>query len=54
LEFRVGEDVDLLEGVGVARAGAPDLAFGVVAEVAAGLGVEDDVRLLTHLFASQF
>lgn len=44
LEFGVGEDVDLLEGELVGDAGALDFALRVFAEVAAGFGVETDVR----------
>ena len=49
LEFGVGEDVDLLEGELSGAARPLDLAPGVLAEVAARLRVEDDVR-----FGSQF
>ena len=48
LEFWVGEDVNFLEGVLAGAACAFDLALGFVAEVAAGFGVEKDVRFLCH------
>src|ERR1043165_2478177 len=51
LKFGVGEDVDLFKGELTCAAGACNLALGFVAEVAARLRVEGDVRSVGHFFS---